>query len=433
MIKRLLIFCVFFVCGFPDLYAQEFSPDLRLSSLLKSGEYFQFREELLEKYTSINYNEPDVETPEKLYFFAWENYLFNKSALSNENIESFLGSKSFIYSDSVAAELLLLHFQNDIRLFNYKRADSVSTILLFRYASVIEPKTLADIRNTAQITSALVNVAPQTIDRKENLDIIYKRDIANLIRIPVTMNNKTEDYIFDTGANFSTISQSQAKKMGVRELNAKFSVTTSSRNALESKLGGADKMQIGNITFSNVVFIILPDKALKFAGGIYKIKGIVGLPVIAQMQEIEITKDNHFKSSASSFKPHAVNLGLEGNTPFLNVTFFGDDRLYIFDTGAGATIVGNRFYETYKDSLGNADEGSARVGGAGGIEKINMRTVKNVHYTLGGAKNVLKSMSIQLSGVTDLLANYYGIAGQDIFMQWKVMTINFDGMYVELE
>ncbi len=433
MAKRLTIFLILAICGFVDLHAQEFSPDARLSSLLKNGDYFKFREELLAKYTGIDYNQADVETPERLYFFAWENFLFNKSVLSNENIKSFLGSKSFIYSDSVAAELLLLHFQNDIRLFNYKRADSVSTILLFRYASVIESKTLADIRNTARITSALINIAPQTIERKDTLDITYKRDIANLIRIPVTMNNKTEKYIFDTGANFSTMSESQAKKMGVRKLDAEFSITTSSRNALESKLGIADVMQIGNITFRNVVFIILPDKALKFAGGIYKIDGIIGFPVIAQMQQIEITKDNHFKSFTSSFKANAVNLGLEGNTPFVKVDFFGEDHLYIFDTGAGATIVGNLFYETYKDSLANAEEGSSRVAGAGGMEKISMRTAKNVHYVLGSAKNVLRSISIQLSGVTDLLGNYYGIAGQDIFMQWKVMTINFDEMYVELK
>jgi predicted aspartyl protease len=431
--KSIFTFLLVWLGGFAQLHAQElFTPDRHLKALIDSGEYFQFRQEFEARFTGT-FAAPDVETPEIVYFFAWDHFLFNNPKLSNYYAEAFLNSKSFLRSDSLNAEMLQLHFQNDIRLFKYKTADSICNILLFHYQEVIPPSVLAGIRNTGQITAGLVNVAPQTIERKGDLDIAYKRDLVHLIRIPVTMNKETTDFIFDTGANFSTISESCAKKMGVRTLNAKFSVTTSSRSALESKLGVADELKIGDVIFRNVVFIILPDKSLKFAGGIYKIKGIIGLPVIAQLKHIEITKDYHLKSTENYQGNHAVNLGMEGNTPFVAVTFFGTSHVYIFDTGAGGSALGNRFYETYKDSLTNAEEGTAHIGGAGGVEKVKTRSVKNVHYKLDGASGVLKTLTVQLSGITDALGNYKGIVGQDIFMQWNVMTMDFEKMYLELK
>ena len=433
MVKSIFTLAVAFFCGLTQLQSQEFIPDRHLKSLIDRGEYFEFREEFEARFTSVQYDKADVETPEIVYFYAWNHFLFNNSKLSNIYIESFLNLKSLISPDSITAELLQLHFQNDIRLFNYKAADSICTIILLHYHDVISPSVLAGIRNTGQITAGLINVAPQTIERKGDLDIKYKRDLVNLIRIPVTMNSKTQDFIFDTGANFSTISESCAKKMGVRTLNATFSVTTSSKSALESKLGVADELMIGNVIFRNVVFIILPDKTLKFAGGLYKIKGIIGLPVIAQLKHIEITKDLHFKSTENYSGTHKVNLGLEGNTPFIAVNFFGTSHNYIFDTGAAGSALGNRFNETYKDSMATAEDGTAHVGGAGGVEKVKIRKAKNVHYSLGKASGVLKTLTVHLSGITDALGNYYGIVGQDIFMQWEVMTIDFDKMYFELK
>jgi predicted aspartyl protease len=437
MRRKIIGLVVFLFCfgSASFLHADNFPANKHLKALLDSGNYFQFRiefEAIVANYG--DYISQEIWSNENLYFFAWDNFLFNDSKLSNMRIDVLLSdSTRFNPSDSVRAELLQLHFQNDIRLFDYKKADSICSVLLFRYASVIDPAVLAGIRNTGQITKALVNTPPQTLERNGDLDIKYKRDIANLIRIPVTINEVTENFMFDTGANFSTISESQAKKMGVNILHADFAITSSSRSKVDSKLGVADKMEIGNMIFRNVVFLVLPDKSLKFAGGLYKIRGIVGLPVIEAMKQIEITKDLHLRSTTNYTGNHIGNLGLEGNTPFVNVNFFGQEHTYVFDTGAAGSVLGRKFYTAYKDSLSNAEEGSSHVGGAGGVQKIQTRTAKNVHYTFGTKSGVLKTISIQLNGVTDAIGPHYGIVGEDIFMQWETMTINFDQLFVELK
>ncbi|HET6990317.1 MAG TPA: retropepsin-like aspartic protease, partial [Bacteroidia bacterium] len=279
--KRILFILFIFLYTNTIVRADNFPSDKSLKVLLDSGEYFQFRDAFethLHDSTRIH-----SITNDDYYYFSWYYFLLNKPAGSNLAIETLLAKKDLNCSDSIVAELLELHLQNDLRLFDYKMADSLCGILLFRYPSVMNKETLAEMKNTEGIMSTLKKIPAQTVERNGDLDIKFKRDISSLIRIPVSMNNETGNFILDTGANLSTLSESEAKKMGVKILDVNFDVTSSSRSAVQSKLGVANKLEIGNVIFRNVVFIVLPDKSLSFLGGIYKIKGIIGLPVIAAL------------------------------------------------------------------------------------------------------------------------------------------------------
>ncbi len=423
---------LFLFCGtFSKIHAADFPSNKSLKVLIDSGEYFQFRDAFEKSLREAPHGRSV--TNDDFYYFSWYYFLFNKPAGSNLSIETLLAKKDIDWSDSLVAELLELHFQNDLRLFDYKMADSVCNILLFRYPSVIDKETLEGIKNSGEITSALKNVPPQTIERNEDLDIKFKRDMVSLIRIPVCINGRTDNFILDTGANLSTLSESEAKKMGVKIMDINFAVTSSSRSAVQSKLGVANKIEIGNVIFRNVVFIILPDKSLKFLGGLYKIKGIIGLPVIAQLGEIQIHKNNHLSSSLNQTESDLRNLGLYGNTPFANVNIYGSFHPYIFDTGAATGILGEKFYSTYSDSLKNIESSSGHVGGAGGVQKISILKINHLHYEFGNQKGILKHSILQIEGTADAFNGYYGIIGEDIFTQWDVMIINFEQMFVVLK
>jgi predicted aspartyl protease len=426
-----LLFLFFLFGLFPRLNAADFPTNKNLKVLIDSGEYFQFKEDFQKQLHASPHGKKV--SNDDFYYYSWYYFLFNKSPESNLAIETLLAKKEINLSDSIVAELLELHFQNDFRLFDYKKADSICTILLFRYSSAMEKETLDGIRNTGAITAALKNTPAQTVERKEALDISFKRDMASLIRIPVNINDQNGNFILDTGANLSTLSESEAKKMGVKILDVNFAVASSSRSSVPSKLGVANILKIGNVTFRNVVFIILPDKSLSFIGGAYKIKGIIGLPVIAQLGEIQIHKNKHLISPIQQTESDLQNLGLNGNTPFANVNYFGSYHPYIFDTGAATGILGNKFYYTYQDSLKKNKKGTSHIGGAGGSEKISIIKIKQLHYEFANQKGHLKNASIQVSGSSKAVANYYGIVGEDIFMQWNTMTINFDQMFVLLK
>ena len=71
------------------------------------------------------------------------------------------------------------------------------------------------------------------------------------ILIPVTINGKTYQFIFDTGAGTSYMSQRMAKETGVRILSDSLEINSNLPGAMTGNFGTLENMQIGSITFHN--------------------------------------------------------------------------------------------------------------------------------------------------------------------------------------
>ncbi|MBK9226240.1 MAG: retropepsin-like domain-containing protein [Ignavibacteria bacterium] len=67
--------------------------------------------------------------------------------------------------------------------------------------------------NSGLIWKAASNLQPQEVSVRADSRIVVKKDIANLSNIGVILNGSPEQFIFDTGANFSTVSESYASKL----------------------------------------------------------------------------------------------------------------------------------------------------------------------------------------------------------------------------
>ncbi|MBI3511309.1 MAG: aspartyl protease family protein [Bacteroidetes bacterium] len=408
----------------PFLLSAEFPSDTKMKTHVEKNDFFGFM--LAYEKDSASLGQED-----HYYFGAYYHSWFGNAATSNYFIDQLLNQKEFHPDDSLASQLVLLHFGNSLRLFNYAQAAKDAVVIETKYANVIDTTTMEDIRNGDGMVKALADVAPQEMIRNGDLDMMYTRDLAGLLRINVELNGVKGKFIVDSGANLSTISESEAARMHVKILDASFGVTSSSKKNVGAELGVADELKFGNVTFHHVVFIVMPDKNLRFAGGLYKIKGIVGFPVIAQLGEIQIKKNGHIFSPYTLTTSSFHNLGMNGNTPFVNMKIFGEEHAYIFDTGAAATIFDGNFQNHYSDSLKNVKEGKSAVGGAGGVQKVSILLLTHVRYHIGTAGNELKRASVQTSGVVEAFEDYYGIVGEDIFSQWDTMTISFTNHFVD--
>ena len=90
------------------------------------------------------------------------------------------------------------------------------------------------------------------------------------------VNGVNGQWIFDTGANISTLTETEAKRMGlsVRETKAYVNGSTQKRNALQ--LAVASDVQLGAAHIHNVVFLVLADQALHIGPLHYQITGSWG-------------------------------------------------------------------------------------------------------------------------------------------------------------
>jgi hypothetical protein len=164
---------------------------------------------------------------------------------------------------------------------------------------------------------------------------------------------------------------------------------------------------------------------------VYTIKGIIGFPVIEQLQESHINK-------TSMMVPHTTadrnirNFGVDELLPVISITYQTDTLAFTFDTGAQFTFLNEPFYKQYKtliDSSGHPFD--MQLGGAGGISKSKAYLLPEITINIAGQPAVLKEVSVKTNSTSPKDELYYGNLGQDIMNQFREMIISFRYMYVD--
>ncbi len=81
-----------------------------------------------------------------------------------------------------------------------------------------------------------------------------------LIEIPIKTKTSTLRIVFDTRAHISTVTQSFAKKLGLKILDVSFEESSGLTGIkFKSGLGVADSLYLGDMLMQNVIFQVLPE------------------------------------------------------------------------------------------------------------------------------------------------------------------------------
>lgn len=306
-----------------------------------------------------------------------------------------------------------------------------------RTASRLSPRSVnASERQTMAFVRALAAVKPMRLLRFASGTLAITRDKAGLSRVPVRIDGYTEDAVLDTGANFSTISASAAKRAGIRMLSRAASVASSTEQAVATRLGIARRLRVGHALLANVVFIVLPDSALTFANGAYKIDAIVGLPVFMALGRIGFVTSGARSTfvygrlpagPAGADRSTYPNLLLSGLQPLLlvHVPGAGPALRMVVDTGANATLFSHNAVTDAPALLTHADGHVLRLRGAGGAETDRQALrLPTVTLIIGGTGFKLHDVSV----TSRAEAGSDGAIGQDVFRQGSRLTLDFYAM-----
>ena len=130
--------------------------------------------------------------------------------------------------------------------------------------------------------------------------------------------------------------------------------------------------------------MVFPDSALSFAHGKYTIKGIIGFPIIEQLQEIRINK-NMLVIPQTAVDRNIRNFGVDELLPVINVAYNTDTLAFTFDTGAQFTFLNEPFYRRYKKLIDSAGKSlDMQIGGAGGIAKTKAYKIPQIEINVAG-------------------------------------------------
>ena len=399
----------------------------KLYSLYNSKKFFRFINELEKEKNNLSQDERDA-------FLALHYTLINKPSESEILITALLGNNKAALHDSLKRDLYSISINNNVFIGNYKKSAEQTKIILEKYSKYIKEKDKEDYENSLIIWNAIQDVEKQSVIKNSETQIDIKRDMAGLYNIPVTYNGENTDFIFDTGANFSTITETYAKKMNLTFTSAKIKVGAITGKKIDAVIAYAKSFSIGNMEIKNTVFIVLPDEDLSFAGGMYKINGIIGLPVIEAMQELIISKDGKLTVPKTPSVNTLNNFLMDGFIPVVEVDYKNNPMCFNFDTGARTTLLYAPFFKEYEKEIKEKyTVEDIKFGGAGGDTKIPGYKLKDIELSVGTDKVVIPEISLLSVPVKDNEELMYGNLGQDFISKFDSMILNFSSMSIDFK
>lgn len=404
--------------AFAQTPAQSFD---EIYNLIEKKNFFKASEIYFENKSALN-------VTHQLLIEASLDNAFNKLHESNKKIDQLLKTNANL-GESLALHLYFLKEDNSVKLFEYKDAKKALAVILSDYKKLLSKDEIKDTKNSLKIWTALENAPKQTVKILQSDSLKMEKDKVGLNNLRISGLRDTIDFIFDTGANLSTVPKSTAQKMGMKIISGNIQVGTITGEKVSAQMAVCPQFHLGNIEVQNAVFLVLDDKQLSFPEIGYQIHGILGFPVIEALQEIQLTQDGYFivlkEETQINEQP---NMAMDGLTPLIYI----DGKHYSFDTGADNSM----FYHTYY--LENQTEIDQKYtptkfsfGGAAGHKEFEGFLISK-DLDILGKKAQLTEIQLLKEKIKEN-ENVYGNIGQDVIKQFNKMTLNFNKMFIRFD
>lgn len=362
----------------------------------------------------------------ELYFKAIISNVFNSLEASNSAIDELIDQKTINLTDTMLNALYKTKLLNHINLYEYNDAVLTSEIIQNEYRQLNDSSEIESLENELKIWTSLRNTPQQEIIRNNDVSFPMVRDKVGLFNVDVTINDTVKNFVFDTGANISVIKRSLVKNLGLTYIESNFYVTAFTGQRVDSDIAIADKLSIGELTFKNVVFLVLNDEDISFPQIDYYINGIIGFPVIEAMEEIRISKNDTILVPKIPLEYNLSNFALDGLSPIIAVNYKNDTLSFGFDTGARASTLYAPFYEKYKNEIENNYKlQKFKSSGAGGVMEFEGYIIEDIDLKVGESNASLKNLQLHKTKIGTDQNNLFGNFGQDFIKQFDEMIISF--------
>lgn len=266
-----------------------------------------------------------------------------------------------------ARELLML----DLRArFQYAQALAAVQPLLARSS---------DLANRAGLLEAVRDVQAQTVRRGSG----NWMDADGDGRVRILLGRGAVHMAFDTGANFSVVSRSAARRLGLRIRSADYAIASPLGGSVRAGVAVADFAFADGTRLSNVLFLVLPDRSLVLGDG-RVMDGLLGVPVMVALGPVTFAPGRVRLAQA---KGAIVPLAQGANDPLLEVSHRGKDLLCRLDTGAERTL----FFAPF---TGEGRLRSMQIGGAAGTRKFDASGAGTLAISIAGREMSLPRAAV---------------------------------------
>jgi len=250
------------------------------------------------------------------------------------------------------------------------------------------------------------------------------------LTLPISVDGKTDEFIFDTGAWQSALTEREAKKLGMTIRDDGRTLTDLSGTKTSFRTAVAKEVALGAMRFRDVSFaVITPGGAL--AGAEF---GIIGLPIILAMGGIDWSNDGGAEfGGALRTTTREPNLVFTGGRLTVGVTVLGKDVLLAFDTGANGTNLNANFADAFPEASAQGKQGTSDLNGIGGTQTFASVELAELVFSIGGARVPLRPVVVTLQrNATAGGVCCVGNGGHDLLKQGSGFTIDLSKMVLQV-
>ena len=245
--------------------------------------------------------------------------------------------------------------------------------------------------------------------------------------LPVTIKGKKADYLFDTGAWLSVMTEPEAKRLGLRVQEQGGEVSGASGIPLKFGTVVVPEMTIGAMHFRNLSFAVIPHTAAV---------GIIGIPVLSAMGSIAWSKDGTVTIGENvPASPDSVpNLAFDRNRLLVGVKVLEKDVFATLDTGASGSDLNANFAKQFQDHVDRlGKKGTQEIEGVGGKRAFDSITLPELIFTIDRKPLPLRPAVITLQSLASMGGDCcIGNAGHDLLTQGQGFRIDFSTMTLRL-
>jgi hypothetical protein len=290
----------------------------------------------------------------------------------------------------------------------------------------------SDAKSTRPFIEALSQFPDQAVHRSGTNKVTVQMDDGKL---PLVINGKKAAYFIDTGANLSTISESDALLFGMEIHDVKSTGSDINGSTVLFRIALAKSFAVGSIELNNVAFLVVAKDAQPFVDMEPGERGLIGLPVLLALGSVTWNREGVFEADLSPSRGDlaAANLCFDDLNLVTEARFEGHAYPFVLDTGAVTSDLWPKFARIARDLIRKSStHESHTVTGVAGAQKFETISVPKVTLELGG-----KSVALQPAHILTIHQEskqwFYGNLGVDLLRQAENVTINFKTMTLRLD
>lgn len=396
--------------------------------LLKGERFFELRERL-------ENNMYELSTYKRLYYEAYLHNVFGRAEESNIVIDQLFEryAKRLRKSRRKAMNLLMIRLDNDAKRAQYGRCMKTARHVLDKYRKSIDKQSRKDLLNSLALWSVLGTIPSQQIVTESSSGVPISRNNFNhwIIQVRADRCEESIPFVFDSGANISTIRRSVAIRMGVHFTGSTVEVNNSVGTTVGTECGYIPRLMIGDMVVENIMVLIMPDASLTFDDLGYSIDGIIGFPVIRALGEFSISGDGWLRISPQDVnEPRRQNMFQKGMLPFVEVWLDGERLTMVLDTGAAISQLSRRYYKKHRVKIKKySAQATVSIGGAGATKEFCHHRLKDKSFEVSGKTIALPSVNVMMTNTFRDKKND-GFMGQDMLLHSGEVVMNFHDMYL---